>query len=407
MAMIYEESYLTLAASLSSGDSHGFLGLDDNRLLYASQPVKGVNTTRIRKIHDYRTLPSEDVLGTRAWTMQERIIPQRLLTFSLGISFQCRQADWCECGSSLFPDLLSADSDTWRRLDRAICRASLETEDNPSELYHFWLNGIVVPYSNKKLTKMSDRLPAVSALAQKFQLKLDEKYLAGLWEKDLICGLSWASDISKTEEDHRDMSDRAPSWSWASVEGPVKFGFINEAYNRPRNPNLRLRFTTYTINPRGFNFTGEVESGSLNAIGPCLHCFLTLEGQEKDASYQLIPLLQKLENAVVSGRLSTNQLQLDTGLEEVEINETDGSTTNSLNRCKYDNKDPVGGIVSCLLLYQLQQDAIFIREFLVLGRNPSAFGTYQRLGILRLSSWDSALWKLWFGELPEFSFNIT
>ena len=83
---------------------------------------------------------------------------------------------------------------------------------------------------------MSDRLLAVPTLAQKFQLKLDERYLAGLWENDLICGLSWASDTMKCDEYHRDMSDRAPSWSWASVEGPVKFGFINETMADPENP---------------------------------------------------------------------------------------------------------------------------------------------------------------------------
>jgi len=75
MASIYEDSYLTLAVALSSGDSHGFLGLDDDRLVYASQQVKGVKTTRIRNIHDYRTLQSEDILATRAWTKQEKLIP--------------------------------------------------------------------------------------------------------------------------------------------------------------------------------------------------------------------------------------------------------------------------------------------------------------------------------------------
>jgi hypothetical protein len=64
----------------------------------------------------------------------------------------------------------------------------------------------------------------------------------------------------KCDEYHRDMSDRAPPWSWASVEGPVKFGFINETNDLPRKPNLRLRFGECTINTRGFNFTGEVES---------------------------------------------------------------------------------------------------------------------------------------------------
>jgi hypothetical protein len=153
----------------------------------------------------------------------------------------------------------------------------------------------------------------------------------------------------KCDEYHRDMSDRAPSWSWAAVEGQVKFGFINETNNRPRKSILRLRFGECTINTRGFNFTREVESGTLNAVGPCLSCFLNQEGQEQGAAYELIPLF--FENAVISSRLAPNQLQLDTALQEVEIHEIDGSTTNSLQRCKYDNWDLVGGAVFCLLLY--------------------------------------------------------
>ena len=320
------------------------------------------------------------------------------------MSFQCRQADWCECGSSLFPDLLSAEPDTRRRLDRAIFRAAFESEDTPSALYHFWLNAIVIPYSNKKLTRMSDRLPAVSALAQKFRLKLDEKYLAGLWENDLICGLSWALDTKNCEEDHRDMSDRAPSWSWASVEGPVKFGFINETNDRPRNPNLRLRFGECVISPRGFNSTGEVESGTLNAVGPCLICFLSLEGQERGAAFEFIPLLPGFENAVLSSRVVADQLELDTALQEVEIHENDGSTTSSLQRCKFDNQEPVGGVVFCLLFYQLRQNEAFIREFLVLGRDPSGPNNYKRLGKLVLLSDESP--PPWFGEFPESWFAL-
>lgn len=395
MASIYEDSFLTLAAALSPGDSHGFLGVDDNRSMYASQSVKGLHNTRIREIHDYRTVPSKDVLSTRAWVMQERLIPPRLLTFSLGVSFQCREADWCECGSGLFPDLMSMESNKWRRLDRAICRAALDHEDDPSRIYRFWLNSIVVPYSQKKLTKPSDRLPAISALAQKFEMKLDQEYLAGIWRHDMICGLSWRSQTRAGDEKYRDMSDHAPTWSWASVDGAVKFGYINEE-RRSRQPNLRMRCMDVDVQRRGFNQTGEVKSGALHAYGPCLGCFLTIEKQGKTPIYELIPLEAGFENAIVS-----NGILFDTALEKVEIEAEDGGEeiVSHLNRCKYGNEKGVEGNVLCLLLYQLPQDTVqFIRDFLVLGRAPEE-NTYQRLGILSLSSQFDGL--QWFGELPE------
>ncbi len=192
MASIYEDSYLTVAAGFPSGDNQGFLGLEqDNREHYISKQVAELDNTYMRKVHDYRSISTEDILVTRAWTMQEKILPQRLLTFSLGISFHCRQSDWCECGSGPFPDLLATDPDPWRRLDRALSRVALDGESDSSKIHNFWLQSIVVPYSRRKLTRSSDRLPAISALAQKFQLKLDEQYLAGIWEQDLICSFNW------------------------------------------------------------------------------------------------------------------------------------------------------------------------------------------------------------------------
>ena len=102
------------------------------------------------------------------------------------------------------------------------------------------------------------------------------------------------------------MSDQAPSQSQVSVKGAIKFGFINETNNRPQRPNLRLRFSEYIVNNRGFNSTGEVESGTLNTVGPFLSYFLTFEGQERGAAYELIPLLPEFENAVISSRLTAD-----------------------------------------------------------------------------------------------------
>jgi hypothetical protein len=113
----------------------------------------------------------------------------------------------------------------------------------------------------------------------------------------------------------------------------------------------------------------------------------------------LIPLLDGFENAVISSRFGTDSLQLDTALQEVEIPEDNGSTTSSLQRCKYDNQKPAGGAVVCLLLYQLRQGEGFIREFLVLGKNPLGSNNFKRIGILVLLSGESP--TPWFGELPE------
>jgi hypothetical protein len=52
---------------------------------------------------------------------------------------------------------------------------------------------------------------------------LEGKYMYGLWEMDLPIGLIWrAPDASPQESSSvtRD-SNRAPSWSWASIDGEI------------------------------------------------------------------------------------------------------------------------------------------------------------------------------------------
>jgi hypothetical protein len=67
-----------------------------------------------------------------------------------------------------------------------------KTQDNlhGDALYRRWLS-LVLPYASCELTYRSDRFPALSGLAKSFQRAVKDEYLAGLWRKDLLSGLSW------------------------------------------------------------------------------------------------------------------------------------------------------------------------------------------------------------------------
>jgi hypothetical protein len=83
---------------------------------------------------------------------------------------------------------------------------------------------IVEDYTKKSLTKPFDKLPAVSGLAKKLFQIYDGEYRAGIWTDDLMFDLLWCSqtkDDSPTTS--RPEEVRSPSWSWASVEGPIEF----------------------------------------------------------------------------------------------------------------------------------------------------------------------------------------
>jgi hypothetical protein len=100
---------------------------------------------------------------------------------------------------------------------------------------------LVEEYSKRALTKKTDKLPTISGLAKLFMemplesypqngssaLRPSRKlalgtYEAGLWKRTFIPDLTWCMLKSKSK-DSGPIPYRAPSWSWAFVDGPVGF----------------------------------------------------------------------------------------------------------------------------------------------------------------------------------------
>jgi hypothetical protein len=76
-------------------------------------------------------------------------------------------------------------------------------------------------YSYRELTFPGDKLPAISGIASNIAKKVQSEYLAGLWRNNVIHDLFWqtAAVVTKTKK------YRAPSWSWASVDGRINWPF--------------------------------------------------------------------------------------------------------------------------------------------------------------------------------------
>ncbi|KAF6824117.1 het domain containing protein [Colletotrichum plurivorum] len=83
--------------------------------------------------------------------------------------------------------------------------------------YKFWTE-FVGRYAGARITKPEDRFPAASGIARLLEEMLEDNYIAGFWEGDLVRSLLWlrtgeVHDISPTQF--------APSWSWASMCGDI------------------------------------------------------------------------------------------------------------------------------------------------------------------------------------------
>jgi len=83
----------------------------------------------------------------------------------------------------------------------------------------------VFKYSSCLLTMEKDKLQALAGIAARYQAQvnaqdLDCEYLAGLWQSPfLVTGLLWY--VSQGHQNVRSEQYRAPSWSWASVDGTI------------------------------------------------------------------------------------------------------------------------------------------------------------------------------------------
>jgi hypothetical protein len=59
-----------------------------------------------------------------------------------------------------------------------------------------WID-VIEHYTKRDLTKKTDKLPAISAVARKAYNIMNCDYLAGLWKKDLVYELGWMSKFSE------------------------------------------------------------------------------------------------------------------------------------------------------------------------------------------------------------------
>jgi hypothetical protein len=235
------------------GSADGFLPVDlpgttFKQLRYVSPDgatqcrVAGISTCRASKIPEGSLY--ESALGQRAWTTQEGILPHRVLHFGLHeIIWDCDTSCACECGDPRVhrlwkneqrSDQVDQSGDTSMHIINVLSRLS---EDGK---YRLW-EEVIENYSSRSLTVQSDKLPAVSGLARIFRAYMDipfDDYLAGMWRSTLPAGLLWSVPMRVVGQHSRPQAWRAPSWSWASIDGEMKFH--HQTQEDESTPKLRI-----------------------------------------------------------------------------------------------------------------------------------------------------------------------
>lgn len=282
MASIYNNAYLTIASSSASSDGAGFLNPREPPK-YVSVPVEVLEGGQAPAVKGNLVLfpvaqhlaasgshyveMAPEPLSTRAWALQERFLARRALLFSGGQAFY-------ECAQFFVSEDGYHTTKTWFHLKDKYDNSPSSPEMRPDFYYRAgkkWYE-MLRHYSNKKMTKEADKLPALSGLTRAFEDVMGGDYVAGLWKSDLIEGMAFQCFGGKHE---RPAQWRAPSWSWASIDGTLAVTEIGGWDDLVEVKDVRVEV-------KGENPYGEVSSGELH-----LRCTLeklkVSEEQEKDA----------------------------------------------------------------------------------------------------------------------------
>lgn len=281
MALIYRHALLTISAANAHNVDEGFLHqyplcyrqFAPTSLRFRDRcggESKAFVLTEKHKSHAVHTY--NEPIDARAWALQETLLSPRLLSYSShGPVWSCRD---------LLQDVIEQrDRVSHHRASRFLisnnndvlpCIPGLEMQ--PWET-------VVQLYSCRRATLHSDKLVALSAVAQTYSENNQDygAYLAGIWDKSIPLGLLW--NVEKEDILPRPPEYTAPTWSWASVSGAVKYIVwrmkVDEDFNF-------ISAQTRKVNSNEF---GAVTDGTLVADARVRNCRL-----KKDRQRRLSPL---------------------------------------------------------------------------------------------------------------------
>ncbi|KAL0934520.1 HET domain-containing protein [Colletotrichum truncatum] len=386
MGDIYGSAHLVLGASSAAGGAEGFLGRrahhwESKVTVPSPDGSRGKCEIHCRPLLDHpmpnaRAPSSRGPLETRGWTFQERVLAKRFVSFGkYELSWGCNSLWDCECGW-VRTRRGTPGEDFELMLKNSISLYPKINEMPEADLYHEWRFAVASPYSFRNLTFSKDKLVALSAISRIFYEKLNDNFLAGLWEKQLPRDLSWYCHREWEELDlNKDFS--VPSWSWASVKGGVSWSMATKGFRFEKTCRVIEASCTPTsaINPFGSVAGGHVTlHGKFTPATAEYHGYGSKLWKDQTRHYLL-------------DKWPTSNFYSDVflGTAAVKMNgEFINTAVRLLSANRNDNREETKYPVWCFMLGTYRSGQTQNAAVIILGQSVSQPGKFERVGFAEL-----------------------
>jgi hypothetical protein len=237
MPNIYSHSYFTVKEGRSSSMNDGFLQ-DRTETEAPNLTCELPFRCPDRTIGSVVLLSQDNLmlwepLDNRAWALQEHILSTRTVEFGTRlVIWDCPSA----AARGMNTDGWRAEKDFNRKTQglytrgfsaRMVREASLlgkarEIRENSS--LHLWYT-MREAYTTRQLTVPTDRILAISGIAERYNSLFRDEYLAGLWKFAFPFELLW-EPMARRAKHSRPKVYQGPSWSWTSINGIIRWGSV-------------------------------------------------------------------------------------------------------------------------------------------------------------------------------------
>jgi hypothetical protein len=245
MGKIYSYAFLNVSATLS---------IDGTETLFQPHAWDGITPSEIEleingRPRTYFILDGglwdneihDGPLNNRGWVYQERFLARRVVHFGQRqVGWECRELEALEMLPKGIPQAytMSYSKKSWLydRFTNSSTQAGRIPNLKWSEEWQLvvreysnlnWSSGwqhAVGEYSKCQLTMSDDKLIAFAGVANFISGFAQDCCVAGMLQNSLVYDLAWwRYSEHRQEPEGSKPSSRAPSWSWASVDGEINF----------------------------------------------------------------------------------------------------------------------------------------------------------------------------------------